>query len=75
MQLSTYLEQNSTNHYKMLVIVDNNHQQDKIINALQDKGWTSYDVEENIIKITGLSLNTATMINLVTKKSIRKNLN
>lgn len=51
MQLSTYLEQNSTNHYKMLVIIDNNHQQDKIINALQDKGWTSYDVEEKIIKI------------------------
>jgi len=51
MQLNTYLEQNRTNHYKMLVIVDNNHQHEKIINALQNEGWTSYDVNENILKI------------------------
>jgi hypothetical protein len=35
----------------MLVIVDNNHQHEKIINALQNEGWTSYDVNENILKI------------------------
>ena len=52
MQLNTFLEQNRTNHYKMLVIVDNNHQHDKIINALKNDGWNSYDVEENILKIT-----------------------
>ncbi len=51
MQLNTYLEQNRTNHYKMLVIVDNNRQHEKIINALQNEGWTSYDVNENILKI------------------------
>ena len=51
MQLNTYLEQNRTNHYKMLVIVDNNHQHEKIINALQNEGWTSYDVNEKILKI------------------------
>jgi len=51
MQLNTYLEQNRTNHYKMLVIIDNNHQHEKIINALQNEGWTSYDVNENILKI------------------------
>ncbi len=51
MQLNTYLEQNRTNHYKMLVIVDNNHQHEKIINALQNEGGTSYDVNENILKI------------------------
>lgn len=51
MQLNTYLEQNRTNHYKMLVIVDNNHQHETIINALQDEGWSSYDVNENILKI------------------------
>ena len=51
MQLNNYLEQNRTNHYKMLVIVDNNHQHEKIINALSDQGWSSYDVNENIIKI------------------------
>jgi len=51
MQLDTLLEQNRTNHYKMLVIVDNNQQHEKIINALKDKGWTSYDVNENILRI------------------------
>jgi len=35
----------------MLVIVDNNHQHEKIINALQNEGWTSYDVNEKILKI------------------------
>ena len=51
MQLKTFLEQNRTNHYKMLIIVDNNHQQDKIISALKEEGWKSYDVNENILKI------------------------
>jgi hypothetical protein len=35
----------------MLIIVDNNHQHDKIINALKEEGWKSYDVNENILKI------------------------
>lgn len=51
MQLKRFLEQNRTNHYKMLIIVDNNHQHDKIISALKEKGWKSYDVNENILKI------------------------
>lgn len=51
MQLKTFLEQNRTNHYKMLIIVDNNHQHDKIISALKEEGWKSYDVNENILKI------------------------
>jgi hypothetical protein len=51
MQLSIFLEQNRTNHYKMLVIVDNNKKHEKIIDSLQDEGWTSYDIDENIIKI------------------------
>lgn len=52
MQLNTFIEQNRTNHYKMLVIIDNNHQHEKIINALKNDGWNSYNVEENILKIT-----------------------
>ncbi|MCG2734775.1 MAG: BREX-3 system P-loop-containing protein BrxF [Candidatus Methanoperedenaceae archaeon] len=36
----------------MLVIIDNNHQHEKIINALKNDGWNSYNVEENILKIT-----------------------
>lgn len=51
MRLGNYIEQNRTNHYKMLVIVDNNHQHDKIISALKEEGWNSYDVNENILKI------------------------
>ncbi len=51
MQLDTLLEQNRTNHYKMLVIVDNNQQHEKIIDALKSKGWTSYDANENILRI------------------------
>ena len=51
MQLKTFLEQNRTNHYKMLIIVDNNHQHNKIISALKEEGWKSYDVNENILKI------------------------
>lgn len=51
MQLDTLLEQNRTNHYKMLVIVDNNKEYERIINALKDKGWKGYDVEENILRI------------------------
>jgi len=51
MQLNELIEQNRTNHYKMLVIVDNNHQHEKIINVLQDEGWSSYDVNENILNI------------------------
>jgi len=51
MQLTTYLDQNRTNHYKMLVIVDNNHQHEKIINILHNDGWSSYDVNENILNL------------------------
>ncbi len=51
MRLDTLLEQNRTNHYKMLVIVDNNQQHEKIINALKNEGWTSYDANENILRI------------------------
>jgi hypothetical protein len=35
----------------MLIIVDNNHQHNKIISALKEEGWKSYDVNENILKI------------------------
>lgn len=51
MQLETLIEQNRTNHYKMLVIVDNNKQHEKVINALKGKEWTAYDVEEQIIRL------------------------
>jgi len=49
--LRTLLEQNRANHYKLLVIVDNNRQHQKIINLLKKDGWVAYDVDENILQI------------------------
>jgi len=51
MKLDRLLEQNRSNHYKMLVIVDNNNQHEKIVNTLKSKGWGYYDVTDNIISL------------------------
>ena len=51
MNLQTLIEQNRTNHYKLLVIVDNNHQHQKIIDTLEKDGWAAYDVTENVLKM------------------------
>ncbi len=51
MELQTLIEQNRTNHYKLLVIVDNNRQHQKIIDILEKDGWTAYDVNENILNL------------------------
>ena len=51
MKLQTLLEQNRANHYKLLVIVDNNQQYRKITDVLEKDGWAAYDVGENILKI------------------------
>jgi hypothetical protein len=51
MQLETLLEQNRTNHYKMLVVIDNNKQYGKLANLLKPKGWSVYDVTDNILKL------------------------
>ena len=53
MDIKTLIEQNRTNYYKMLVIVDNNHQHDKIINALKNEGWISYDVNKAVLEMIG----------------------
>lgn len=52
MKLNTLLDQSKTNHYKMLVVVDNSHQHDKIISSLKKvKGWSSYDVTEEVLRL------------------------
>lgn len=51
MKLDTFLDQNRSNHYKMLVIVDNSHQHEKIISALKNKGWNKYDVTEEVLNL------------------------
>ena len=51
MNMQTLVEQNRTNHYKLLVIVDNNRQHDKIIDLLEKEGWVAYDVTDNLLKM------------------------
>ncbi len=51
MNIHTLIEQNRTNHYKLLVIVDNNKEHDKIIEMLEKEGWVAYDVTEKLLKM------------------------
>ncbi len=51
MKLSEMIKQLQTNYYKMLVIVDNGHQEEKIIRPLQAEGWTAVDVTDAILKL------------------------
>ncbi len=50
-KLQDLIEQTRSNHYKMLVIVDNSKQFQKVIDALSDKDYSAYDVNENILKL------------------------
>ncbi len=52
MKLQELIEINRANHYKLLVIVDNNNQHQNIIDALKDDNWSAYDVTKNIIEMT-----------------------
>ncbi len=51
MKLSELLEQAQNNYYKMLTVIDNNHNADKLINTLTPKGWNAYDVTAEVIKM------------------------
>jgi len=51
LKLADLLKQMQTDHYKMLVIVDNNRQYEKIIQPLQGQGWTAYDVTAEVLKL------------------------
>lgn len=51
MKLSDLLEQNRSNHYKMLVIVGNSRHPEKITNALKDHGWTAHDVNYTVLRL------------------------
>lgn len=51
MKLQALIEENHKNYYKMLVIVDNNQQYDRIISALKGEGWTSYDINAEILRL------------------------
>ena len=51
MKLQALIDENQKNYYKMLVIVDNNQQYDRIISVLEGKGWTSYDITKEILNL------------------------
>jgi len=51
MELNTLLEENQKNYYKLLVIVDNNNQHERIVSKLSNSGWSSYDVTKEIISL------------------------
>jgi len=51
MKLEDLLKHNRSNHYQMLVIVDNNQQHQKIINALKGQGWHAYDVNQEVARL------------------------
>jgi len=51
MKLDKLLEQNRSNHYKMLVVVDNNKQHEKIVSTLKSKGWGDCDITDNILRL------------------------
>ena len=51
MKLDKLLEQNRSNHYKMLVVVDNNKQHEKIVSTLKPKGWGDCDITDSILRL------------------------
>ena len=51
MKLEILLEQNRTNYYKMLVIIDNARQHEKIINNLAAQGWQAINVTDHILEL------------------------
>jgi hypothetical protein len=51
--INTLLNENRTNHYKLLTIVGNNAPKaDSIIEYLKLNGWQVYDVEEKVFEIS-----------------------
>jgi len=51
MKLSDLIQQSRSNHYKMLVIVDNNKQHQTIIDKLSNDDWEAYDVTKSIVEM------------------------
>jgi len=46
------IEENRTNHYKLLTIVGNNTAKiNSLIIYLKEKGWTAYDVEKVVLEL------------------------
>lgn len=53
LNINTLLDENQTNHYKLLTIVGNNlSKADSILEYLKNNGWKVYDVEEKVFEIS-----------------------
>ena len=51
--IDTLIEENRTNHYKLLTVVGNNKSKiDRLVEYLKRKCWEVYDVEEKVLEIT-----------------------
>lgn len=49
MDLAELVRQANTNHYRMLLVLDNEHQSEAFVQRLEAEGWTGYDVEEAVL--------------------------
>ncbi len=51
MKLEALVEQNRSNYYKMLVIVDNAGQYEKIVEVLHPQGWQAFNATDYILEM------------------------
>jgi|SRR5680860_248473 len=51
MNLETLIEQNRCNYYKMLIIIDNAQQHEKITQSLTSQGWQAFNVTDHTLEL------------------------
>ena len=52
-KIDTLIKESRTNHFKLLTLVGNNAAKiERLIEYLKDEGWTVYDVEEYVLRMT-----------------------
>ena len=49
MDLAELVRQANTNHYRMLLVLDNEHQSEAFVQRMEAEGWTGYDVEQAVL--------------------------
>ncbi len=53
MKLPELLGINRSNHYKMLVVIDNSKSPQSLIKALEDIGWKAFNVNRAVLRLMG----------------------
>ena len=51
MDLAELVRQANTNHYRMLLVLDNEHQSEGFLQRLEAEGWKGYDVEQAVLSM------------------------